>query len=275
MPKKLSFVKMQGLGNDFIVVNALKQPFAASPTQITQWCDRHFGVGADQVLVIQPSKKADFKMAIYNADGGEVEMCGNGIRCVADYLVRHGMTKKRKFGIETAAGVMHPQVLQKGVWVDMGEPVLEAEKIPTTRSGHILREPLQISGNTFEVTCVSLGNPHCVIFEEQERQYDVAHWGPQLERHAWFPKRTNVEFVWVVSPKEINVRVWERGAGLTLACGTGACASVVAAVLNKRTQRQVKVNLLGGSLHVEWDKKSNHVWMRGPAQEVFQGEIEI
>lgn len=272
---KITFTKMQGLGNDFIVIDALKKRFDSSAQTVRRLCDRHFGVGADQLLVIEPSKKADFRMRVFNADGDEVEMCGNGIRCVADYLVRGKKASSDEMAIETLGGILKPKVLKSGVRVDMGEPVLEASLIPTTRTGQIVNEPIPIDGKTLEVTCVSMGNPHCVIFEEKKGEWDLQHWGPRLERHPLFPKKTNVEFAWVRSRKELEVRVWERGAGITLACGTGACATAVAGVLNHLTDRRVKVHLLGGALEIEWDSKSNHVFMTGPSDEVFQGEIEL
>lgn len=266
---------MHGLGNDFIVVDARKKQFRASPKMIQKLCDRNFGIGADQLLVVAPSKKADAKMRIFNADGSEVEMCGNGIRCVADYLHRRGGIRSPQMEIETAAGILKPQVLRGAVRVDMGEPILDATKIPTARTGQIISEPLTVANTTFDITCVSMGNPHCVIFEESKGEYDLAHWGPILERHPLFPKRTNVEFVWVKSPSEIEARVWERGAGMTLACGSGACASVVAGGLNGITNRNVTVHLKGGTLEIEWDKKTNHVFMTGPSVEVFDGEMEL
>ncbi len=277
MSQKILFTKMQGAGNDFVVIDALQEPFALKKEQIRRLCDRHFGVGADQLLVIAPStsKVADIKMLIFNADGDEVEMCGNGIRCVADYAYRNFIVSKKEMTVETLAGVMKPVIADKGVCVDMGEPILDAKKIPTRFKGEGVHHRLDVDVASFDVITVSMGNPHCVIFERKGEVLDLPKWGPLIERHSKFPNRTNVEFVQVESPGKIICRVWERGSGQTLACGTGACASVVAGVLAGKTSRKVQVQLLGGSLDVEWDEKTNHVFMTGPSVEVFRGEIEI
>lgn len=272
---KIPFTKMHGLGNDFVVINALNESYSELSTQARKICDRRFGIGCDQLLVIRPSESADFKMQIYNSDGSEVEMCGNGIRCVAQYLVNHGLTSKHELAIETLAGIIRPRLVEGQVEVDMGEPILEGSKIPVKLEGKIIKQPLQIEGENFEITCVSMGNPHCVIFKDNVDQFPLEKYGPQLERHSLFPNRINVEFIEVQSPSQLKMRVWERGAGETLACGTGACASLVAAVLNGHTDREATLQLKGGNLNIRWSEKNNHVYMTGPGEEVFNGVIEF
>lgn len=269
------FTKMHGAGNDFIVMDAYKEAFNLTKEQIKKLCDRHFGIGADQLLVIAPSDKADIKMLIFNADGDEVEMCGNGIRCVADFAHRYFIVKSKEMTIETLAGIMKPVITEQGIRVDMGEPELDGKKIPTRFQGKVVNQLLEVEYENFEITAVSMGNPHCVIFEKNGSTYDLNKWGPLIEHHEKFPNRTNVEFIQVESPERITCRVWERGSGKTLACGTGACASVVAGVLTRHTGRKVTVQLLGGELEIEWDEKTNHVFMTGPSEEVFRGEVEI
>lgn len=266
---------MHGAGNDFVVMDALKESFALSKEQVRYLCDRHFGIGADQLLVIAPSEKADIKMLIFNADGDEVEMCGNGIRCVADYAHRYFIVPNKEMTVETLAGVLKPVIVDGGVRVDMGEPILDGQKIPTGFEGQVINQSLEVEYESFEVTAVSMGNPHCVIFEKKGEQLDLKKWGPLIENHEKFPNRTNVEFIQVESKDKIVCRVWERGSGQTLACGTGACASVVAGVLTGNTNRNVEVQLLGGTLQIEWDEASNHIFMTGPSKEVFRGEVEI
>lgn len=273
--KKLQFTKMHGLGNDFMVFNCLEDPGVDFAKMAPLWSHRRFGVGFDQMLLIRPSQLADFRMEIINADGGEVEMCGNGIRCVAKYLVDHGLTEKKELRIETLAGEIRPHLIGEAVEVDMGEPILEGLEIPTTLSGRIVDRDLTIDGQKLAMTCVSMGNPHCVLFVEDVAQAPVATLGPQLENHELFPKRINVEFIQVLNSKYLKMRVWERGAGETMACGTGACASLVAAVLTGQSDREATVELKGGPLKIRWSEQDNHVYMMGPAQEVFTGEIEI
>lgn len=271
----IDFVKMQGLGNDFIVIDGRNQlPDMAKYAQ--QICDRRLGIGADQLLVLADSACADFQMQIFNADGSEVEMCGNGIRCLARYIKEQGLSDKDELAIETLAGIIRPRLLGDEVEVDMGKPILRANEIPVAvAEEEVISLPVNIAGESFRINCVSMGNPHCVIFVDNVEEYPVTQYGPVIETHAIFPERTNVEFVEGINPGEIKMRVWERGAGETPACGTGACASVVASVLNRKTVNKVVVNLPGGQLHIRWDDKDKHVYMRGPAVTVFQGRIEL
>jgi diaminopimelate epimerase len=214
-------------------------------------------------------------MEIFNNDGGQVEMCGNGIRCVAKYLVDHGATAKSELAIETLAGIIRPRLVGELVEVDMGEPILDGREIPTTLEGKILNRPLSVDGHHLDITCLSMGNPHCVIFIDDTTRAPVTSLGPILEKHPLFPKRINVEFVQILGPSELKMRVWERGAGETLACGTGACASLVAAVITGRAQREATLHLKGGDLQVRWSEKNNHVYMTGPGEEVFSGVIDL
>jgi diaminopimelate epimerase len=240
--------------------------------------DRHFGVGADGLILICPSDKADARMRMFNADGSEGEMCGNGIRCVAKFLHDHGLVRKPALTVETGRGVLTLEVevsagAVRRVRVDMGEPILIAEQIPTTLTGDPpLDVPLVIHGQTLRVSCVSMGNPHCITFVDTVTDAHVLSLGPQLERHSAFPRRVNAEFVRVNRPDDVTVRVWERGSGETLACGTGACAVTVAGVLTGRTQRRITAHLPGGDLQLHWSETDNHVYMTGPAIEVFNGE---
>lgn len=269
---KIPFVKMQGLGNDFILIDALEEEPDLSPEAVSRLCDRRFGVGADQVLVLLPSRKADYRMKIYNADGGEVEMCGNGIRCLARYLVSRGLAGEGPRRIETLAGIITPRVDGDLVTVDMGPPGIDAEKIPVSLTGRIVDREVEVGGGRRRISCVSMGNPHCVIFVDDLDGCPVETVGPEVERDPLFPRRTNVEFVRVVSSDRIEIRVWERGAGETPACGTGACAAAVASSLNGKTGRDVVVVLKGGELKIEW-AGDGRVFMTGPAVEVFKGEI--
>lgn len=284
---KLQFTKMHGAGNDFIFVNAMERPFNLTEDQIRLLCHRRFGVGCDQLLVVAPSDQADFRMDIYNSDGGRVEMCGNGIRCFAKYVLDKKLTQKTKLEIETLAGIIRPEIIadHKGsdvlttwVKVDMGEPILEAPKIPARGSGQIVNQPFQVPGDqplNMNITCVSMGNPHCIAFVDDAEAYPVEAHGRRIETSAFFPNRTNVEFLQVLNPKEIRMRVWERGAGETLACGTGACAALVACVLNGKTGRKATLHLNGGDLEIEWDEKTNRVFMTGPAATVCEGEAYV
>ncbi|WP_334110569.1 diaminopimelate epimerase [Thermodesulfitimonas autotrophica] len=272
----LRFLKMHGLGNDFVVVKADSVP-EQPDTLARVVCDRHFGVGADGLVFILPSEKADLRMRIFNPDGSEAEMCGNAIRCVAKYAYESGMVRKTALRVETGAGILMPRLHLAGervatVEVDMGEPVLERGAIPMDGPpGCVINELLTVAGESFRVTAVSFGNPHCVIFVSDVAAVDLAALGPKIEHHPAFPRRTNVEFVQVLDPERIRVRVWERGAGATLACGTGACAAAVAGALNGLTGRQVRVGLPGGELFIRW-AADNHVYMTGPAAAVFAGE---
>jgi len=272
---KIPFTKMHGLGNDFIVVDAIRQDYPNLPAAARQICDRRFGIGCDQLLVLKPSEQADFKMVIYNQDGGQVEMCGNGIRCVAQYLRHHGHTEKNELSIETLGGTMRPKLMGELVEVDMGEPILDGKQIPTTVDGKIIAMPVEVEDKNYDITCVSMGNPHCVLFVKDVQSAPVHSLGPVLERHPLFPKRTNVEFVQVLGSNALKMRVWERGAGETLACGTGACASLVAAVLNGHTGREATLHLKGGDLQIRWSERNNRVYMTGPGVEVFSGVVEI
>ncbi len=268
---------MHGIGNDYVYVDCFAQPTPADPSALARKiADRHFGVGGDGLILIGPSEKADARMRMFNADGSEAEMCGNGIRCVAKYVHDHGIAKKPTLTIETGRGVLtldvevHAGKVQQ-VRVDMGEPILEAAKIPTTLPGD---PPLDVPlpGCNLKATCVSMGNPHCVIFVDSITQQHVHGIGPQIEVAPFFPRKVNVEFVKVNRPDDLTMRVWERGSGETLACGTGASAVCVAGVLAGRSQRKVTVHLVGGDLQLLWSEVDNHVYMTGPAVEVFSGE---
>jgi diaminopimelate epimerase len=277
----LQFFKVHGLGNDFILVDLVKQEWPGGEDlseSARRLCHRQFGIGADGLVLLHSSPRADVFMQIINPDGSEAEMCGNAIRCVAKYLYERGGIKKEVMHIETRAGVMVPRlVLENGrvaaVRVDMGIPRLERQDIPMIGPpGQVINEPLVLEGQAFHVTAVSMGNPHCVLFVPDVERVDLHGLGPKLEKHPLFPRKTNVEFVQVLNRGEVRVRVWERGAGPTLACGTGACATVVAGVLNNYTDREVKVHLPGGTLLIEW-KEDDHLYMTGPAEEVFCGQI--
>ncbi|MCC6501794.1 MAG: diaminopimelate epimerase [Deltaproteobacteria bacterium] len=272
---KLNFTKMHGLGNDFIVLDALKKDIPNVARLVKKLSDRRFGIGFDQALILKASKKADFRMDIYNGDGGRVEMCGNGIRCMAAYIWARKLSRKSRLDIETLAGIIRPEKAKELVKVDMGEPILEGKQIPTIVEGQITDRPLAVNDRTFEITCVSMGNPHCVIFVDGVESYPVAKYGPVIEVNKFFPKKTNVEFIEVVNRKKIKMRVWERGAGETLACGTGASASAVASMIKGLTDRKITVALKGGNLTIEWSEDDNHVYMTGPAEEVFTGVVEV
>ena len=273
---KLQFTKMHGLGNDFFLINALHQealpplaPFCKS------YSDRRFGIGFDQALILRPSKSADFKMEIFNADGSNVEMCGNGIRCLAKYIWDRRLSDKRELTIETLAGIIRPVKEGDLIQVDMGEPILDAPSIPVNLEGKVREYPLKALDREFLITCVSMGNPHAVIFVEDLQSFPVGKYGPVIENHPLFPKRINVEFVRVADRGDIYVRVWERGAVETLACGTWACATAVAAYINGLSDTKVTVHLAGGDLLIHWSDKDNHVYMTGPAVEVYTGEVTL
>ena len=243
-------------------------------TMALSMCDRRTGVGADQLLLLVPSGKADFRMRIWNRDGSEVQMCGNGLRCVAGYIWSRGLRGAGALRIETAGGIVSPEEAGRLVRVDMGEAATDASRIPVKLQGKVMDYPLEVAGAIFPVTCVSMGNPHTVVFLDNVEGFPVAIYGPVIENHPLFPERTNVEFAQVSGPDEIRLRVWERGAGETPACGSGACASVVAAVMKKLTGRRVRVLLEGGELLIEYGE-DGHVYMTGPAEEVFTGEITV
>jgi len=271
----IRFTKMHGAGNDFILVDCRSFGLPDPAGFSVRYCHRRFGIGADQVLLLYPSDIADFRMEIYNADGGQVEMCGNGIRCLAKYVWDRNLSGKQVLEIETPAGTIRPERSGSNVRVDMGAPILEPQKIPVNiqSSLPVIDYPLSIDGREFRLTFVSMGNPHAVIFlDEDVAKFSVATYGPGIENHPLFPKRTNVEFVNVVNRNELIMRVWERGSGETLACGTGATATGIAAMIKGLADRKVAVRLLGGNLLVEW-ADNNHAYMTGPAVEVFEGEI--
>lgn len=271
---EINFTKMHGAGNDFVLIDCRKMKMT-NPSQLAKYlCHRRFGIGADQMLLLYPSKKADFKMRILNSDGSEVEMCGNGIRCLAKYIWNRGISKKKTLGIETAAGIIKPEKKGSLIRVDMGEPVLDGRKIPVNLDGRIIDYPVKIEDKTFAITCVSMGNPHAVIFVKSVSDFPVTLYGPMIEKHRLFPKKTNVEFIEVMNKSEIRMRVWERGSGETMACGTGASASAVASMLKGLTGKKTTVHLLGGDLLIEW-ANNNHVYMTGPAVEVYNGRIEV
>lgn len=277
----MKFTKMHGAGNDYIYVNCFEETLA-DPGKIAKYVsDRHFGIGSDGLVLIMPSLKADFRMRMFNSDGSEAEMCGNAIRCVGKYVYDRGMTAKKEISIETLAGIKY-LVLNtidgkvETARVDMGEPILTPKDIPVNSDKDLfISEPVRVLDREFRVTCVSMGNPHAISYVEDTDVFDLFKYGPVMETHPLYPKKVNAEFVQVVSRTVLKMRVWERGAGETLACGTGACAVLVASVLNNVSDRKAKIILLGGELTIEWDEKTNHVFMTGPATEVFTGEINI
>ena len=282
----MRFTKMQGAGNDYVYVNCFEEPIPRAPAELARdVSDRHFGIGGDGLILICPSDVADARMQMFNADGSEAEMCGNGIRCLAKYVYDHGLSKRETLKIETGNGILTLDLelvdgLVDRVRVDMGEPILLSQKIPTTLPGSPARDgnpvvnaDLQLGEEQLKVTCVSMGNPHCVTFVDRLSDHWVLEVGPKVETDPHFPNRVNAEFVEVLSPTEIRMRVWERGSGETLACGTGACAVCVAGALTGRTGRKVLAHLPGGDLKLHW-ADDNHVYMTGPAVEVFSGEWE-
>ena len=278
----MRFTKMHGCGNDYVYVNCFTETVEDPAAMARLVSDRHFGIGSDGLILICPSKEADFEMAMYNADGSRAEMCGNGIRCVAKYVYDYGLTDKTDISVDTLAGVKYLKLdvadgRVREVTVNMGAPVLAAADIPVDfAKSPVVSQPLCVGGRDYAVTCVSMGNPHCVIFmEEDVRGLDLEKLGPQFENHARFPKRINTEFVNVIDETHLRMRVWERGSGETLACGTGTCATVVAAILNGLTKDEVAVELLGGSLRIRWDRAQDLVYMTGPATVVFDGEIAL
>jgi diaminopimelate epimerase len=281
----LNFVKMEGLGNDFILIDnraSRKLPEISFNTLAKKLCDRRFGIGADGILVISDSKDCDLGFRIFNSDGSEAQMCGNGMRCLARHAYESGITDKIEFTVETLAGVIVPRVnLDEGgriqtVTVDMGEPVLVPEKIPFKASRKdTLTETVSTSMGEVTFTAISMGNPHAVIFVDNADKAPVAELGPVMEHSPLFPEKTNVEFIEVLSESELRMRVWERGAGITLACGTGACAAVVAAILTGRTQNKVLIHLDGGDLTIEWNRDTNHILKTGPSKLVFEGRVQI
>ena len=301
---KIHFTKMHGIGNDFILIDCIEQACASDAKDLealsAKLCHRRFGIGADQILLLYPSSIADFRMRIFNADGGEVEMCGNGIRCLAKYIWDGNLSEKNILCIETLGGIIKPGKAGEMVRVDMGEPMLEPERIPVNidlsvlpsnppippletgskggieKGGHgeVIDYPLRIEDREFKITCVSMGNPHTIIIVDDVSSFPVSYYGPIIENHAMFPNKTNVEFIQVLTRKEIKMRVWERGSGETMACGTGASAAAVAARIKGLTDSAVTIHLLGGDLFIEWSG-DNHVYMTGPAVKVFEGAIDL
>ncbi|MEO5356870.1 MAG: diaminopimelate epimerase [Nitrospirae bacterium YQR-1] len=277
---KVKFTKMHGLGNDFVLFDLIADtqlhniPHLQWSTLAKKLCNRHFGIGADQILLLSKADNAGFSMQIFNADGSEIEMCGNGIRCLAKYIWDEGHSNAEMLSIKTLAGIIRPLKAGGLVIVDMGAPELDGRKIPVNMDGNIVDYPLEGNDMVFNITCVSMGNPHAVIFVDNVDSYPVESVGRSIETNKFFPKRTNVEFIEVLNRGEIKMRVWERGSGETLACGTGACASVVAAAHKRLTDRKVRVHLKGGDLDISWCD-NNIVQMTGPAVTVFTGEIDI
>ena len=273
----MKFTKMHGCGNDYVYVNLFEETIA-DPAQLSiAVSDRHFGIGSDGLITIGPSDVADFRMRIYNADGSEAEMCGNGIRCVAKYVYDHELTSQTTITVETGAGIKTLDLLVENgkvtqVTVDMGEPILAPEEIPVVAEGtRVVDEPILVDGKEWRMTCVSMGNPHAVVFVDDVANLELERYEPDFENHTRFPKRTNTEFVQVHSRTEASMRVWERGSAETWACGTGTCASVMACILNGYTDNKVLVHLRGGDLVIEYNPDNNHIYMTGPATEVFQG----
>ena len=278
MPMKLNFTKMHGLGNDFVVIDGINQTVALDTASIRQLADRHFGIGCDQVLLVEASDRlgADFRYRIFNADGGEVEQCGNGARCFARFVRDHGLTEKDELCVITAAGPLRLRLQSKGqVAVDMGQPRLEPAEVPFFATERAPRYPIAADGVDLEVGVVSMGNPHAVLLVDDVDHAPVAHLGPLLERHGRFPQRTNVGFMQIIAPDHIRLRVFERGTGETLACGSGACAAVVAGRLWGRLWPNVRVELPGGELSIHWAGEGESVTLTGPATTVFEGWIEL
>lgn len=273
----MNFTKMHGCGNDYIYINGFSENVKDPNALAIQMSDRHFGIGSDGLVLILPSKIADFRMRMFNSDGSESEMCGNAIRCVGKYVYDKNLSDKKVLTIETLAGLkvlnlnVHNNIVNS-VTVDMGEPILQPELIPVVAvENPVLKMDVPSEDKHFIMTCVSMGNPHAITFVDNTKDFDVQKYGRPIENSPLFPKRTNVEFVQVINRSEINMRVWERGAGETLACGTGACATLVACVLNGLTDREATLHLLGGDLQIRWDEETNHVFMTGPAEVVFKG----
>ena len=278
----MKFTKMQGLGNDYVYVNCFKEKIEDPSALAVRISDRHFGVGSDGLILINPSKVADCEMEMYNADGSRGEMCGNGIRCVGKYMYDYGLTDKTEITVETLAGIKTLQLFVENgkvakVRVDMGSPILTPAEIPVVAEGDkAVDEPILVDGKEYHMTCVSMGNPHCITFiGEDVRDFPLEAVGPVFEKHELFPERVNTEFINVIDKDHLRMRVWERGSGETLACGTGACAVAVASYLNGFTGRSVDIELLGGHLEVVYDEQTNHVFMTGPATEVFSGKIDL
>ena len=277
----LEFIKMHGLGNDYVYMDAINQDIKNRSELAKKVSDRHFGIGSDGLILICQSNIADFRMQMFNSDGTEAEMCGNGIRCVGKFVYDNGFTDKKELKIETLAGIKKLELITKNekveeVKVDMGEPILDSKKIPVISEENPVKDlKLILLDRNFKFSCVSMGNPHAItVLDDDVNEFDVEKYGKLAEINEAFPKRTNVEFINIINKNRIKMRVWERGAGETLACGTGACASAVATILNGYTDRNITVELLGGNLEIEWNKEDNHIYMTGPASTVFKGFYE-
>ncbi len=279
----MKFTKMHGAGNDYIYVNCFEEKILNPSETAIRVSDRHFGIGSDGLVLIEPSKTADFKMDIYNSDGSQAKMCGNATRCVAKYVFDNKLTEKQEISLETLSGIKYIKTVVengkvKSATVNMGIPILEPGKIPVDLDGDIVADrKIEVAGNEYAITCVSMGNPHCVVFIDNTDSFEIEKIGPLFEISKLFPDRINTEFIQLINANTLKMRVWERGAGETLACGTGSCASAVAAILNGycKKDEDIKVRLLGGELTIRWDSESNDVFMTGPAETVCTGEIDI
>lgn len=277
----MKFTKMHGCGNDYVYVNCFEETVKNPEEAAKIVSDRHYGIGSDGLILICPSDKADFRMAMYNLDGSEGKMCGNGVRCIAKYVYDHHLTDKTQISLETLGGIKYLDLNIKNgkvetVVVDMGEPVLTPEDIPVAVSDdRAVNIPLEVDGKVWYMTCISMGNPHAVVFVDNTKDLDLEKIGPKFEKHPIFPEQVNTEFVHVIDRHTVDMRVWERGSGETLACGTGACATAMACILNHMTDDEVLIHLLGGDLLIRYDRETNHIFMTGPAAEVFSGEIDL
>ena len=289
----MKFTKMQGIGNDYVYVNCLEETVENPGEVARKVSDRHFGIGSDGLILIKPSLEADFEMDMYNSDGSQGAMCGNGIRCVAKYVYDKGLTDKKDITIVSAGKIKYLKLTVEGktatdrgqvtlVQVNMGNPILAPAEVPVTVEATqetadgpaVVNAPIMVDDTEYHMTCVSMGNPHAIVFMEGVKDLDIEKIGPKFEHHTCFPNRTNTEFVEILDRKNVFMRVWERGTGETLACGTGCCATAVACVLNGLTDEEITVKLLGGELHIKWDRKENLVYMTGPAKIVFEGEVD-
>lgn len=281
----MKFTKMHGAGNDYVYINGFTEKIESKkkPEWVRKISDRHFGIGSDGAIFINPSEIADFEMEMYNADGTRSEMCGNGIRCVGKFVYDKGLTKEKKFTVVSAGQIKYLELTVENnkaveIKVNMGEPVLRAKEVPViSENDQVIAESIYIpeTKQTFDMTCVSMGNPHAVVFMDDVEKLEIEKIGPYFENHERFPNRTNTEFVKILDRQNVQMRVWERGTGETLACGTGCCATAVACILNGYTENEVTVHVLGGKIKVLWDGESNLIYMTGPAQTVFEGEIDI
>lgn len=277
----MKFTKMQGIGNDYVYVNCFQEQIE-NPSEVSRKIsDRHFGIGSDGLILIKPSERADFEMEMYNADGSQGAMCGNGMRCVGKYVYDYGLTDKTHISVDTKSGIKYLDLTVENkkvklVRVNMGAPVLDTQAIPMVYEGErVISQPFNVGQDIYEITAVSMGNPHAVVYVENVKNLPLEEIGPKFEKHTAFPESVNTEFVRVIDRKTVEMRVWERGSGETLACGTGACAVAVASILNGYTEDEVTVRLLGGDLKIFWNRAENLVYMTGPAEVVFEGEIEI